>query len=49
MYGANVGQLATLQAEASVNQAICALCVDPGESADFQGTVFYQRVEGVPS
>lgn len=39
MYGATVGQMAILQAPATVNQAICALCVDP-EVADFR-YVFY--------
>jgi type I restriction enzyme S subunit len=33
MYGATVGKLAILRARATVNQAICALCVDP-EVAD---------------
>ena len=39
MYGANVGQLAILKEPATVNQAICALCVDP-QKADHR-YVFY--------
>lgn len=39
MYGATVGQLGILKSPATVNQAICALCVDP-EVADFR-YVFY--------
>lgn len=39
MYGANVGQLAILKAPATVNQAICALCVDP-QVADYR-YIFY--------
>ena len=39
MYGATVGQLAILKAPATVNQAVCALCVDP-EIADYR-YVFY--------
>ena len=32
MYGATVGQLAILRTPATVNQAICALCVDPAKA-----------------
>lgn len=39
MYGATVGQLAILKAPATVNQAVCGLCVDP-EIADYR-YVFY--------
>ena len=39
MYGATVGQLAILKNPATVNQAICALCVDPSR-ADYR-YVFY--------
>ena len=39
MYGATVGQLAILKNPATVNQAICALCVDPAR-ADYR-YVFY--------
>lgn len=35
MYGATVGQLGILGVPATVNQAICALCVDP-ERADYR-------------
>ena len=35
MYGATVGKLAILRVPATVNQAICALCVDP-QKADFR-------------
>ena len=35
MYGATVGKLAVLRVPATVNQAICALCIDP-ERADYR-------------
>ena len=43
MYGANVGQLGLLRIRATVNQAICGLCIDP--SAANSRYVFYSLLQ----